>query len=95
MKASICVSFFALMLLSATVSGEDPDAKNIIANVESPDEESSEASCFMEHPSPKPYYGDFFFAVHHVYSQVHGYVSLVVCIIGVTVNIITIMILTR
>ena len=45
--------------------------------------------------SRRPYLGDFFYAVYRAYSPLHGYVSLVGCILGIVANACNIIVLTR
>ena len=41
------------------------------------------------------YYGDVFVHLNHNYRQVHGTLSLVVCVFGIVANVLNIIVLTR
>ena len=51
--------------------------------------------CYLDPRATKPFFGDFFFDVYHYYGPFHGYLSLLICIFGVVVNLITIIILLK
>lgn len=44
---------------------------------------------------PQPYYGDQLYRFRNCYSEVHGYLSLIVCTFGIIANILNIIVLTR
>ena len=56
---------------------------------------SSDKACNLKTEIEKPYFGNLFHAVYLKYGPIHGYVSIFVCFIGITVNVITVAILTR
>ncbi|XP_054724054.1 G-protein coupled receptor dmsr-1-like isoform X2 [Uloborus diversus] len=43
----------------------------------------------------RPYYGDKLEAYRNFYSSLHGYISLTVCLFGITANVMNIIVLTR
>lgn len=61
----------------------------------------NDSDSFLNDSSPieqsqfKPYYGDKLELYRQFYASIHGYISLTVCIFGITANIMNIIVLTR
>lgn len=52
-------------------------------------------SRFTHVNATRPFHGDFFYLIHAAYTPVHGYLSLVICIMGVIANTCNVIVLTR
>ncbi|KAF8782904.1 Sex peptide receptor like protein [Argiope bruennichi] len=49
----------------------------------------------LEFQEPSPYYGEYLTIFRNSYGSIHGYLSLIVCMFGITANVLNIIVLTR
>ena len=80
-------------------------APNTIANLWLPasnvqdSEKSNDSGLGVDHANAsttrRPFFGDIWYHVFHIYAPVHGYLSISICIMGIIANILNIIILKR
>ena len=92
-----------LIILSVNLESTDDDLIQVQPNshtvINSNISASSQNLCHLnaetELKKQELFFGNFFLSFYRAYGPIHGYVGIVVCVIGIIVNIITVVILSR
>lgn len=96
------IAFNWSMNLADTIdNGSDPNVPNTLYDtrmnslpLHQTQRNSTEENLFTDLTSPA-YYGEAFFHFNQQYRQVHGTLSLFVCVFGIIANVLNIIVLTR